>query len=67
MKDTQKKTKPALEWLVVVLFLCGVALIAVGLWQVNHPLALIFLGLGTLYLAACVSKIENTPERTDEK
>ena len=66
MKEKNKRST-GLDWLVVILFFCGVALIAAGLWQVSRPLAMIFLGLVALYLAACINNAANSPERTDKK
>lgn len=49
------------EWLVVLLFFAGVALIAAGLWCIWPPVALIFTGATVLYLAMCVSKVAKSP------
>lgn len=49
------------EWMVVVLFVAGLALIAAGLWCIWPPLALIFGGIALLYLAMCVSKVAKFP------
>lgn len=55
------------DFLVVLLFFCGVALIAAGLWLASRTLCLVFLGTSVLYLAACVNKAANSHERTDRK
>ena len=49
------------EWLVVLLFFAGVALIAAGLWCIWPPVALVFTGAAVLYLAMCVSKVAKSP------
>jgi hypothetical protein len=49
------------EWLVVLLFFAGVALIAAGLWCIWPPVSLIFIGVAVLYLAMCVSKVAKSP------
>lgn len=68
MKDSKNnKAADILEWLIVLLFFCGVALIAAGLWQIWQPLALVFLGIACLYLAGCVSMAVKSPERTERK
>ena len=61
------KTSTALDWLIVFLFFCGVALIAAGLWQIWPPLALVFLGIACWYLAGCTNMAAKSPERTDKK
>lgn len=67
MKNKNNKETAILDWLVVLLFFCGVALIAAGIWQFSRPLALVFLGIACLYLAGCVSMAAKSPERTDKK
>lgn len=68
MKDSKNnKAFAILEWLIVLLFFCGVALIAAGLWQIWQPLALVFLGIACFYLAGCVSMTAKSPERTEKK
>lgn len=68
MKDSKNnKAFAILEWLIVLLFFCGVALIAAGLWQIWQPLALVFLGIACFYLAGCVSMTAKFPERTEKK
>ena len=68
MHDNKKSNANAgLEWLVVFLFFCGVALIAAGLWHFSSALALVFLGIACLYVAGCVSMAAKSPERTDRK
>ena len=65
--DKNHKEPAALDWLVVLLFFCGVALIAAGLWQIWPPIALVFLGIASWYVAGCVSMAAKSPERTDKK
>lgn len=60
-------TGKIVELLVVILFFCGVALIAAGLWLFNIPLALIFMGAAVLYLAACISKSAKSNEKDGTK
>lgn len=64
-KTVQKRSSriwPILrEWMVVVLFIAGLALIAAGLWCIWPPLALIFGGIALLYLAMCVNKVAKFP------
>ena len=68
MKDSKNnKAFAILEWLIVLLFFCGVALIAAGLWQIWQPLALVFLGIACWYVAGCVNMAAKPPERTDKK
>lgn len=68
MKDNMKSKKnTTLDWLVVFLFFCGVALIAAGLWLFSHALAIVFLGIACLYVAGCVCIAAKSPERTDKK
>ena len=68
MKNEKKHERSAaLDWLVVLLFFCGVALIAAGLWQMWPPIALVFLGLACLYVAGCIGMAAKFPERTDKK
>ena len=68
MKDSKNnKAAAILGWLIVLLFFCGVALIAAGLRQIWQPLALVFLGIACLYLADCVNVAAKSPERTDKK
>lgn len=68
MKNNKNRTKTTiLDWVVVFLFFCGVALIAAGLWQIWPPVALVFLGIACLYVAGCVSIAAKSPERTDKK
>lgn len=57
----------AADILVVVLFFCGVALIAAGLWLASRTLCLVFLGASILYLAAGINKAANSHERTVKK
>ena len=66
-KPKNNKASAVMEWLIVFLFFCGVALIAAGLWQIWPPLALVFLGIACLYLAGCMSMSAKSPERTEEK
>lgn len=68
MKDDTKdkkinKAHSAVDLLTVFLFFCGVALIAVGLYQFWQPLALVFLGIACLYVAACIAKTANSPRK----
>jgi hypothetical protein len=49
------------DWLTVLLFFAGVALIAAGLWCIWPPVALIFVGAAVLYLAMCVNKVAKYP------
>ena len=68
MKDSKNnKAAAILEWLIVLLFFCGMALIAAGLWQIWRPLMLVFLGIAILYLAGCINTAAKSPERTDKK
>ena len=68
MKETKNnKAAAILDWLVTFLFFCGMALIAAGLWQIWPPVALVFLGIVTWYLAACINTAAKSPERTDKK
>ena len=68
MKNTENtKASAVQDWLIVLLFFCGVALIAAGLWQIWRPLALVFLGIASWYLAGCMSMAAKSPERTDKK
>ena len=68
MKDTKStKASAGFGWLIVLLFFCGVALIAAGLWQIWRPLALVFLGIACWYLASCMRMAAKFPERTDKK
>lgn len=68
MKDSKSnKAAAILDWLIVLLFFCGMALIAAGLWQIWQPLALVFLGIACLYLAGCVYMAAKSPERTEKK
>lgn len=52
-----------LDLVIVTLFFCGVALIAVGLWQIWPPVALVFLGITCLYVAGCVGKTAKSPRK----
>lgn len=61
MENNKRSKLPILDWLIIFLFFGGVALIAVGLWQFSYPLALVFLGIACLYVAACVSKTAKSP------
>ena len=61
------KASAVMEWLIVLLFFCGVALIAAGLWQIWPPMALVFLGIACWYVAGCVNMAAKSPERTDKK
>lgn len=63
MKNEKRSKASALDRLIVFLFFSGVALIAVGLWQFSRPLALVFLGVACLYVAACVSKTAKSPRK----
>lgn len=68
MKDSENNKASAIkDWLIVLLFFCGVALIAAGLWQIWQPLALVFLGIACLYLGRCVNMSAKSPERTEKK
>ena len=55
------------EIMVVFLFFAGLALIAVGLWHIYPPVALIFDGAVCVYLGWCVHMTAKSPERTDKK
>lgn len=66
MKDSNK-TAIIMELLVAILFICGIALIAAGLWQVCPPLALVFMGAALLYVAACISNAANSPRKDGKK
>ena len=62
MKNQRKKSAASfLDWLTVLLFFAGVALIAAGLWCIWPPVALIFVGAAVLYLAMCVNKVAKYP------
>lgn len=61
------KASAVVDLLVVLLFFCGMALIAVGLWQIWQPVALVFLGIASWYLASCINMSAKSPERTDKK
>ena len=63
----EKKKTTGTDWIVVILFFLGVALIAVGLWQIWPPIGLVFLGIACLYVAGCCSMAAKSPERTVEK
>lgn len=65
--DKNCRASVILDWVVVFLFFCGVALIAAGLWQIWQPLALVFLGIACVYVAGCVSVAAKSPKRTDKK
>lgn len=68
MKDSENnKASSSKDWMIVLLFFCGVALIAAGLWQIWQPLALVFLGIACLYLGCCASMSAKSPERTEKK
>ena len=68
MKNSKNnKASTAVDLLVVFLFFCGMALIAVGLWQIWPPVSLVFLGIASWYLAGCVNMTAKSPERTDKK
>lgn len=67
MNSNTNKTAAVLDSLIVLLFFCGVALIAVGLWQIWRPLAMVFLGLACLYVAASVNKTANSPRKDGKK
>ncbi len=60
-------TSKTVELLVVILFFCGVALIAAGLWLFSVPLAMIFMGIAVLYLAAGISKTAKSNEKDGKK
>ena len=55
------------ELLVMILFFAGLALIAAGLWLIWPPVAMIFGGVATLYLAGCVDLAAKHAERTVKK
>lgn len=55
------------DFVVIFLFFAGMALIAVGLWYIWPPLAMVFTGVACLYLARCVSLTAKSPERTVKK
>lgn len=57
----QRLFSPAVlrDWLVVILFFAGVALIAAGLWCIWPPVSLIFIGGAVLYLAFCIARLRN--------
>ena len=65
--NKNNKASATRDWFVVLLFFCGVALIAAGLWYIWKPLALVFLGIACWYVAGCVSIAAKSPERTDRK
>lgn len=67
MSKNRKRRSAAADILVVLLFFCGVALIAAGLWLASPTLCLVFLGISVLYLAACVNTAANPHERTVKK
>lgn len=67
MSKNRKRGSSAADILVVLLFFCGVALIAAGLWLASRTLCLVFLGISVLYLAASVNKAANPHERTVRK
>lgn len=48
------------DWLVVLLFFAGVALIAAGLWCIWPPVSLIFIGVAVLYFAFCIARLRNS-------
>lgn len=51
------------EIMVVFLFFAGLALIAVGLWHIWPPVALIFIGAVCEYLGWCVHMTAKSPEK----
>lgn len=65
--NKQKKSAVFLDVIVVLLFFCGLALIAAGLWQWWKPAALMFLGISSLYVAYCMNNAAKPHERTDKK
>lgn len=67
MSKNRKQKGAAADLLVVLLFFCGVALVAAGLWLASRTLCLVFLGISILYLAASINKAANPPERTVKK
>ena len=68
MKNSKNnKATAVLDRMVVLLFFCGVVLIAEGLSQMWPPLALVFLGIACWYVAGCVNMAAKPPERTDKK
>lgn len=67
MNKNRKRKSTAADVLVVLLFFCGVALVAAGLWLASRPLCLIFLGFSAWYVAASICKAANPPERTVKK
>lgn len=68
MKDFENnKASVIKDLLIVLLFFCGVALIAAGLWQIWQPLAMVFLGITCLYLGCCVNMSAKSTERTEKK
>lgn len=67
MKMTYPMAAILRDVLAVVLLLTGVALIAVGLWCIWYPVALLFCGAVLVYVARCVNMTAKYPERTDKK
>lgn len=61
MENKQKpRRRGTLAGLVVVmLFFLGIALITAALWLLHPAPGLGFLGLATLYTAACISRVSN--------
>ena len=55
------------DCVVVLLFFCGIALIAAGLWQWSSPVSLVFIGAALLYIAASISKSANSPRKDGKK
>ena len=67
MNNDGKQKNTITDWLVLILYLCGVALVAAGLWQVNPPMASIYLGFVLMTRSFCISRAAKSPERTDKK
>lgn len=67
MNNDGKQKNTFMDWLVLVLYLCGMALVAAGLWQVSPPAASIYLGLELMVRSFCISRAAKSPERTVKK
>ena len=57
-KQTPRRRGAAIiGFLVVLMYFIGIALIAAALWMLHPAPGLGFLGLATLYIAACISRV----------
>lgn len=67
MKEKRNSGGTAADLLTVFLFFLGVGLIAAGLYQFSHAVALVFIGIACLYVAFCVCSTAKSTGKDDNK